>query len=342
MRDAVASVLMSPALPATASISTRARGACRDGVARRRPLDLRAGQPAQLLPLVQHARRRAAGPRPRPATCTARGAGGPGPAHAEGRRGRAAWPPSSAATGWISAASRSTTASTASASPASTTSCARRCSRSRSASSSTSSSADRSVLDFLHGKHTFVNAAAGQALRHAGARRAAGARWVRVDDADRYGRGGLLPMAVFLTKNAPGLRTSPVKRGYWVVRRVLGEQIPPPPADGARAAAATRRKMGELTAARGAGPAPRGQGLRRLPRPLRLVRPGLRGLRPGRRAARRGTSAAARSTRSAAFPGGSEGSGAAGPARATCARTGRTTSSTTCAASCWPTRWGAA
>ena len=44
-----------------------------------------------------------------------------------------------------------------------------------------------------------------------------------------YGRGGLLPMAVFLTKNAPGLRTSPVKRGYWVVRRVLGEHIPAPP-----------------------------------------------------------------------------------------------------------------
>ena len=53
--------------------------------------------------------------------------------------------------------------------------------------------------------------------------------WVRVDDAGRYGRGGLLPMAVFLTENAPGLRTSPVKRGYWVVRRVLGETIPPPP-----------------------------------------------------------------------------------------------------------------
>jgi hypothetical protein len=38
-------------------------------------------------------------------------------------------------------------------------------------------------------------------------------------------------MSVFLTKNAPGLRTSPVKRGYWVARRVLGEQIPPPPPD---------------------------------------------------------------------------------------------------------------
>src|SRR5919201_1389868 len=37
-------------------------------------------------------------------------------------------------------------------------------------------------------------------------------------------------MARVLTKNAPGLRTSPVKRGYWVVKQVLGEQIPPPPA----------------------------------------------------------------------------------------------------------------
>src|SRR5690606_18688481 len=53
----------------------------------------------------------------------------------------------------------------------------------------------------------------------------------RVEAADRYGRGGMLPMAVFLTKNAPGLRTSPVKRGYWVVRRLLGEHIPAPPPD---------------------------------------------------------------------------------------------------------------
>jgi len=53
--------------------------------------------------------------------------------------------------------------------------------------------------------------------------------WAHVDDARRYGRGGLLPMAVFLAKNSPGLRTSPVKRGYWVVRRVLGEHIPAPP-----------------------------------------------------------------------------------------------------------------
>jgi hypothetical protein len=87
---------------------------------------------------------------------------------------------------------------------------------------------DRSVLDCLHGRHTFVNAPLARHYGMDGVRPAAG-EWVRVDEADRHGRGGLLPMAVFLTANSPGLRTSPVKRGYWVVRRVLGEHIPPPP-----------------------------------------------------------------------------------------------------------------
>jgi hypothetical protein len=88
---------------------------------------------------------------------------------------------------------------------------------------------NRSVLDFLYANHTFVNPAL---AKHYGMPVVAGGadRWVRVDDAQKYGRGGLLSMSVFLTKNAPGLRTSPVKRGYWVVKQVLGEHIPPPPA----------------------------------------------------------------------------------------------------------------
>jgi uncharacterized protein DUF1592/uncharacterized protein DUF1588/uncharacterized protein DUF1595/uncharacterized protein DUF1585 len=87
---------------------------------------------------------------------------------------------------------------------------------------------DRSVLDLLYGKYTFVNPIL---AKHYGMPDVKGTEdtWVRVDDATPYGRGGLLPMSVFLTQNAPGLRTSPVKRGYWVVRRVLGETIPPPP-----------------------------------------------------------------------------------------------------------------
>ncbi len=88
---------------------------------------------------------------------------------------------------------------------------------------------DRPLLDLLYADRTFVNSVL---AKHYGMTdvKAGPEEWVRVDNAGRYGRGGLLPMAVFLTMNAPGLRTSPVKRGYWVVRRVLGEQIPPPPA----------------------------------------------------------------------------------------------------------------
>ena len=88
---------------------------------------------------------------------------------------------------------------------------------------------NRSVLDFLYAKHTFVNPVL---AKHYGMPDpgVASNQWVRIDDAAKHQRGGLLPMAVFLTKNAPGLRTSPVKRGYWVVKQILGEHIPPPPA----------------------------------------------------------------------------------------------------------------
>ena len=87
---------------------------------------------------------------------------------------------------------------------------------------------DRSVLDLLYGDYTFVNPIL---AKHYGMPEVTGGddHWVRVDEARRYGRGSLLTMSVFLTQNAPGLRTSPVKRGYWVVRRLLGETIPPPP-----------------------------------------------------------------------------------------------------------------
>jgi hypothetical protein len=87
---------------------------------------------------------------------------------------------------------------------------------------------NRSALDLLDADDTFVNPVL---ARHYGmpVPDVGPDEWVRVDQAHRYGRGGLPPMAVFLTANSPGLRTSPVKRGYWVVRRMLGEQIPAPP-----------------------------------------------------------------------------------------------------------------
>ncbi|MEO7411802.1 MAG: DUF1592 domain-containing protein [Opitutaceae bacterium] len=104
---------------------------------------------------------------------------------------------------------------------------------------------DRSVLNFIYGDYTFVNA---PLAKHYGMPDVAtGAdTWVRFEHADKFERGGLLPMAVFLTANSPGLRTSPVKRGNWVVRRILGERIPPPPPTVA-ALPPDESKMGNLT-----------------------------------------------------------------------------------------------
>ncbi len=87
---------------------------------------------------------------------------------------------------------------------------------------------NRSALDLIYGNYTFVNPVL---ARHYGIPGVQGDvnHWVRVDNAGQYGRGGLLPMSVFMTQNSPGLRTSPVKRGNWVVQKILGIRVPPPP-----------------------------------------------------------------------------------------------------------------
>ena len=59
----------------------------------------------------------------------------------------------------------------------------------------------------------------------------AGEDWRMVHGLKGEGRGGLMGMAVILTKNSVGERTSPVKRGFWTVHHLLGQHFPPPPAD---------------------------------------------------------------------------------------------------------------
>ena len=104
---------------------------------------------------------------------------------------------------------------------------------------------NRSVHLFLDAPYTFVNPVLG---KHYGLTNLpiGSNSWVRIDAAHSVGRGGLLPMSVFLTANSPGLRTSPVKRGNWVARRILGERIPPPPA-AVPELPADEAKLGEFT-----------------------------------------------------------------------------------------------
>jgi mono/diheme cytochrome c family protein len=52
-----------------------------------------------------------------------------------------------------------------------------------------------------------------------------------VEGANAFHRGGVLRLGAVLTATSAPLRTSPVKRGDWVLRRILGTPTPPPPPD---------------------------------------------------------------------------------------------------------------
>ena len=191
-----------------------------------------------------------------------------------------------------------------------------------------------SVLDFLYGNYTFVNAVL---ARHYGMPEPPEGTWARVDDAQKYARGGLLPMSAFLTKNAPGLRTSPVKRGYWVVHRLLGEYIPAPPPN-VPVLPTDETKLGDLTlretlAQHRANP-------RCVPAAAKFDSFGLclRRLWPGGRDARSGPGGSP--GQAPRFQTGSSGAGLAGCAPS-CARAGRIRRHPV-AASSSSTRWAAA
>jgi len=103
-----------------------------------------------------------------------------------------------------------------------------------------------SILELLQSDHMIMNGPLSQHYGIGAIPAEATNRWERVEEASKIGRGGLLSMAVFLTQNSPGQRTSPVKRGYWVVRKLLGEVIPPPPPN-VPELPASEHQLGDLT-----------------------------------------------------------------------------------------------
>ena len=88
---------------------------------------------------------------------------------------------------------------------------------------------DRPVREILFADYSFVNQ---RLAAHYGLELDdSSVGHVRVDSMDRQRRGGLLGLGAVLTVTSAPLRTSPVKRGDWMLRRVLGTPVPPPPAD---------------------------------------------------------------------------------------------------------------
>ncbi len=83
---------------------------------------------------------------------------------------------------------------------------------------------DRSVLEFLSADFTFVNQ---RLARHYGIDGIEGDDYQRVALAD--GRRGVLTHASILMLTSNPTRTSPVKRGKWILENFLGEPPPPPP-----------------------------------------------------------------------------------------------------------------
>ncbi|MFN0104368.1 MAG: DUF1592 domain-containing protein [Bryobacteraceae bacterium] len=87
---------------------------------------------------------------------------------------------------------------------------------------------DRPVREIIQADYTFLNPLL---AKHYGVKRELKGDTQKVDGANSFQRGGLLRMGAMLTATSAPLRTSPVKRGDWVLRRILGTPTPPPPAD---------------------------------------------------------------------------------------------------------------
>jgi hypothetical protein len=86
---------------------------------------------------------------------------------------------------------------------------------------------DRSILDFLDGKFTYVN---GPLALYYGIPGVTGEDFQRVA-LDGVKRGGVLTHGAILTQSSYATRTSPVLRGKWVLENLLGTPPPPPPPD---------------------------------------------------------------------------------------------------------------
>lgn len=85
---------------------------------------------------------------------------------------------------------------------------------------------DRPARMVVDSDYTFLNE---RLAVHYGISDVKGIAMQKVKLADDSPRGGFMTQATVLKVTANGTTTSPVLRGNWIVKRILGIQIPPPP-----------------------------------------------------------------------------------------------------------------
>jgi hypothetical protein len=85
---------------------------------------------------------------------------------------------------------------------------------------------DRSALDLIDAHDTFLNE---RLATHYGVPHVYGSRFRRVSLDEATHRGGLLRQGSVLTVTSYATRTSPVIRGHWILKNLVGTTTPPPP-----------------------------------------------------------------------------------------------------------------
>lgn len=85
---------------------------------------------------------------------------------------------------------------------------------------------NQSVLDFIHADYTMANE---RLARHYGISDVYGNHFRRVKLEPQHRRGGLLTEAGLLAMNSDGKDSHPLKRGIWMLERLLNDPPPPPP-----------------------------------------------------------------------------------------------------------------
>ena len=85
---------------------------------------------------------------------------------------------------------------------------------------------DRSVLDLLRADYTFLNQ---RLAKHYGIPNVYGDHFRRVQLGPNSVRGGLLGQGSIMTVTSYANRTSPVRRGKWILENLLGTPVPSPP-----------------------------------------------------------------------------------------------------------------